>query len=48
MAEEVKKIKNYENSLRLAGVLRLVTIIYGVGVVGVQFMPFSDSEVVVM
>ena len=36
-----------ENSLRLAGTLWLVNIAYGIGVVGVRFLPFSDGEVVV-
>ena len=34
MAEGIKIYQIYENSLRLVGVLRLVTIIYGIGVVG--------------
>ena len=41
------KIMNYENPLRLVVVLWLVTMIYGIGVVSAQFMPFGDDEVVV-
>ena len=47
MVEGIKIIKIMENSLRLVGMLRLVTIAYGIGVMGVRFLPFVDGEVVV-
>ena len=49
MARGMKIIKVMENSLRLVGMLRLVTIVYGsIGVVGVRFMLFGDGEVVML
>ena len=47
MAKGIKIIKVMEKSIRLAGMLWLVNIVYGIGVVGVRSLPFSDGEVVV-